>query len=89
MNIKSTNNKDIICLATRRIDDDLPTNVQHLMLRLAENHRILYVEPPVDSVFLARNPGFLFREQYLKSMCPTPLKPIWSTIFPYEKFQCH
>ena len=49
MNIKSTNNKDIICLATRRIDDDLPTNVQHLMLRLAENHRILYVEPPVDN----------------------------------------
>ena len=55
MSITSINNKDIICLATRRIDDDLPTNVQHLMLRLAENHRILYVEPPIDSVFLARN----------------------------------
>lgn len=86
MNIKSEKKKDIICLATRRIDDDLPTNVQHLMIRLAESHRILYVEPPVDSVFLARNPSFLLREQALKSMCPTSLKPVWPLIFPYEKW---
>lgn len=86
MNTKSEKNKDIICLATRRIDDDLPTNVQHLMSRLAEKHRILYVEPPVDSVFLTRNPEFLVREQYLKSMCPTSLKPVWPSIFPYEKW---
>jgi glycosyltransferase involved in cell wall biosynthesis len=81
-----TTKKDIICLATRRIDDDLPTNVQHLMLRLAENHRILYVEPPVDNVFIARNPNFLNRRQYLKTICPENLKPIWPVIFPYEKW---
>lgn len=84
MKFESVDNKDIICLATRRVDDDLPTNVQHLMLRLAENHRILYVEPPVDSVFLSRNPSFSLREQYLRSICHKALKPIWPSIFPYE-----
>jgi glycosyltransferase involved in cell wall biosynthesis len=85
MSTTSNNNKDIICLATKRIDDDLPTNVQHLMLRLAENHRILYVEPPVDSVFLSRNPDFLLRKGYKKSICPTSLKPFIPNIFPFEK----
>ena len=85
MSITSINNKDIICLATRRIDDDLPTNVQHLMLRLAENHRILYVEPPIDSVFLARNPDFLLRKRYKNPICPASLKTFIPSIFPFEK----
>lgn len=85
MSIKSNNNKDIICLATRRIDDELPTNVQHLMLRLAENHRILYVEPPIDSVFLARNPDFLLRRYNKKHFWPNSLEPFCPNIFPFEK----
>jgi glycosyltransferase involved in cell wall biosynthesis len=86
MNMKPVKKKDIICLATRRIDDALPTNVQHLMLRLAKKHRILYVEPPVDRVFLARNPSFVFREHTLKTICPTYLKPVWPLILPYERW---
>lgn len=86
MNTCSDNYKDIICIATKRIDDNLPTNVQQLMLRLAEKHRVLYIEPPVDSVFIARNPAFMLREQYLKSICPKFLKPIWAIIFPYERW---
>ena len=46
--------RDIVCIATRRLDNPMPTNVQHLMLRLAERRRVLYVEPPVDPVFLVR-----------------------------------
>ena len=52
---------DIVCLATRRIDNPLPTNVQQLMTRLATTHRVLYAEPPVDPVFLLRNPAFFRR----------------------------
>jgi glycosyltransferase involved in cell wall biosynthesis len=45
---------DIVCLATRAIDNPMPTNVQHLMRRLAARHRVLYVEPAVDLVHVAR-----------------------------------
>ena len=45
---------DLVCLATRAIDNPMPTNVQHLMRRLAARHRVLYVEPAVDLVHVAR-----------------------------------
>lgn len=45
---------EIVCLATRRLNDPMPTIVQHLMRALAMRTRTLYVEPPVDPVFLAR-----------------------------------
>ena len=77
---------NIICLATRRIDDDLPTNVQHLMLKLASKHTILYVEPPVDGIFLSRNPGFSNRLPRLKDKYPSSLHPVYPEIFPYERF---
>lgn len=51
----------IVALATRRIDDPLPTNVQHLMIRLARYFRVLYIEPAADLCFLLRNPRFLLR----------------------------
>ena len=85
MKPNGTFRQDIICVATRRIDDDLPTNVQHLMLHLASNHEILYVEPPVDSVFLSRNPEFHLRAQKLKNTCPPSLHPVYPEVFPYEK----
>ncbi len=49
---------EILCLATRRLDDPMPTIVQHLMRALANRARVLYVEPPMDPVFLARGPGW-------------------------------
>ncbi len=48
---------EICCLATRRLDDPMPTIVQHLMRALAGRVRVLYVEPAVDPVFLARAAG--------------------------------
>lgn len=47
---------EILCLATRRLDDPMPTIVQHLMRALAGRIRVLYVEQPVDPVYLARGP---------------------------------
>ena len=78
-------NKDIICIATRRIDDSLPTNVQHLMVRLAKHHRILYVEPPVDKVFLARNPAFSYRKPQLENLYSSRLYTIRPQIYPFER----
>ena len=43
-------------MATRPFESPLPTNVQHLMARLAARHRVLYVEPAIDPLFLARHP---------------------------------
>jgi glycosyltransferase involved in cell wall biosynthesis len=48
---------EIVCMATRPLESPLPTNVQHLMGRLAARHRVLYVEPAVDPLFLARHPA--------------------------------
>lgn len=45
---------EIVCLATRRLHDPMPTIVQHLMAALGRRTRVLYVEPPADPVFLAR-----------------------------------
>lgn len=59
---------DIVCMATRRIDNPLPTNVQHLMRRLAMRHRVLYVEPPVDFLALVRHP---LRNPYVRKISAT------------------
>lgn len=57
-----TNEKEfmltITVIATKRIDDPLPTNVQHLMSRLSAFFQINYIEPPVDAIYLLRNLKF-------------------------------
>jgi glycosyltransferase involved in cell wall biosynthesis len=52
---RATRPLDIVCMATRAIDNPMPTNVQHLMRRLAGRHRVLYVEPAVDAVRVVRH----------------------------------
>ena len=51
----------IAAVATRRIDDPLPTNVQHLMTRLASYFPVVYIEPPADLLYLLRKPRFFVR----------------------------
>jgi len=46
---------EIICLSTRRIDNPMATIVQHLMRTVGHRHRVLFVEPPADPLFLARH----------------------------------
>lgn len=77
--------KDIICIATRRIDDDLPTNCQQLMRRLAMRHKLLYVEPAIDTLFLIRNPKFAQREERLPGQYPSNLYPIRPHVLPFEQ----
>ncbi|TAL10714.1 MAG: glycosyltransferase family 1 protein [Nitrospirae bacterium] len=78
---------DIVCMATRRLNNPLPTNVQHLMRRLAMRHRVLYVEPPVDFVFLARHP---LHNPYLRAGSETGMPQVlvpfilpWAHRIPY------
>ncbi|MFQ5962379.1 MAG: glycosyltransferase [Candidatus Methylomirabilales bacterium] len=71
---------EIVCMATRRLDDPLPTNVQHLMRRLADRHRVLYVEPPADPIFWARRPRRL-AHRAPPAGGPQTLVPL---IFPWE-----
>lgn len=40
------------------------------MRRLAQNHRILYVVPPVDLLFYVRHPEFKHRAGWLAQDCP-------------------
>jgi glycosyltransferase involved in cell wall biosynthesis len=44
----------LTCLATRRLDDRMPTIIQSLMRALGKRVRVLYIEPPVDPVFVVR-----------------------------------
>jgi len=74
---------DIVCMATRRLDNPLPTNVQHLMRRLATRHQVLYVEPPVDPVFLARQPRETLR-LCRRSASGTP-RIVTPLILPWEQ----
>jgi len=72
----------ITTIATKRINDPLPTNVQHLMGRLAAFFRINYIEPPVDIIYLLRNLKFiisLFRKTGINH-----LRRFIPVIFPFE-----
>jgi glycosyltransferase involved in cell wall biosynthesis len=60
-----TSKPSVICLATRRYDDAMPTIVQHLMGALGRRVNILYIEPPVDAVYL-------FRQRSRRILHPLP-----------------
>jgi glycosyltransferase involved in cell wall biosynthesis len=63
---------NIAAIATRRIDDSLPTNVQHLMTRLACHFPVFYIEPPADLLYLLRKPRFILR--YFRKPSDTSLQ---------------
>lgn len=72
----------IVAIATRRIGDSLPTNVQHLMTRLASHFPVFYIEPPADLLFLLRNPKFL--KNFFRNRDCALLKKLTPIIFPFE-----
>ena len=72
----------ITTIATKRIDDPMPTNVQHLMARLSEFFKINYIEPPVDIIYLFRNLNFIGRLFHKTEL--SNLKKIVPIILPFE-----
>jgi len=79
--LKSAFMPSVVAIATRRIDDPLPTNVQHLMTRLASHFLVFYIEPPADFLFLLRNPKFLMR--FFRKRDSGLLKKLTPIIFPF------
>jgi glycosyltransferase involved in cell wall biosynthesis len=57
----------IVCLSSQDWDDGMWTNKQHIMSRLAQRHRVIYMDFHVSSLFefglrtLRREPGLLLR----------------------------
>lgn len=71
----------LVSLATRRFDDAMPTIVQHLMRALGETLDILYIEPPVDPVYLFRQ-----RRRILHPLPgPGRIRRVVPMVLPFEK----
>lgn len=62
----------IVCFSSQRWDDPMWTNKQHIMSRLGEQHRVLYVD------FGARGAPGLWLRQLLGGKAPSLLRPVVS-----------
>jgi glycosyltransferase involved in cell wall biosynthesis len=72
----------ITAIATKRINDPMPTNVQHLMGRLSAFFRINYIEPPVDIIFLLKN--FKFINRFFRKTKWKQIRKYIPIILPFE-----
>jgi glycosyltransferase involved in cell wall biosynthesis len=67
---------DIVCISS--VDwEPLWTRKQQIMSRLPQNHRILYVEPPISFLSPFKDPGVAFK----KEMARTGIRPLNENIW--------